>query len=91
MKLLESFGGAVQQYGLDISKGEDVDGRWLFFSFEGVSIPPGYFHLTTLLTQSLSDLSCDAGSVGLVNAAVTDPEVVHWKSDRVLFSLSLYT
>ena len=91
VQLLGSFGGAVQQYGLEVAKGEDVDGRWLFFSFEGLSIPPVYFHLTTLLTESLSDLSCDAGSVGLVNAAVTDPEVIIYrKNDCVLFFLSFF-
>lgn len=53
----------------------DTDGRWSAVSYQGRSIQPGYYQLTTLSIQSLSSLGCTAGSLGLQQGVVGEKYV----------------
>lgn len=68
------FGGQAAAFGMEISVGE-FDGKWLAFSLQGNTIPPGYFHLTTLNINSLESYGCDPDSFGLIGGVVTDINV----------------
>lgn len=69
--VFSGFGGAAASFGMAVSVGE-FDGRWLLFSLQGLTIPPGYYHLTTLVTESLSALNCVPGSLGLIETVISD-------------------
>lgn len=71
------FGGQAQQFGMDVQVGT-FQGLFLLFSLQGLSIPAGYFHLTTLQTASLEEAGCQPGTAGLVEVVISDPLV----SDR---------
>ena len=68
------FGGKAAEFGMDVSVGE-FDGRWLLFSLQGLTIPAGYFHLTTLNFTSLDSYNCDPESFGLQEAVVSTIDV----------------
>ena len=70
----DGFGGEAANSGMDVSIGE-FDGRWLLFSLEGKVIQPGYYHLTTLVISSLTELGCMPGTLGLIESVISDIQV----------------
>lgn len=64
MDVFSGFGGKAQEFGMDVSVGT-FDGKWLLFSLQLETIPPGYYHLTTLNIQSLEEIGCDPDSLGV--------------------------
>ena len=52
-----------------------INGKWLAFSLSSESVPPGFFLLTILETESLSAKGCKEGSVNLQNGVISDPFV----------------
>lgn len=68
------FGGKAAEFGMDVLVGE-FDGRWLLFSLAGLTIPAGYFHLTTLNITSLESYNCDPDSFYLKEGVVTTIDV----------------
>lgn len=69
--VISGFGGEAAKSGMDVSVGE-FDGRWLLFSLEGKVILPGYYHLTTLVTSSVTELGCMPGTLGLIESVISD-------------------
>ena len=72
--VISGFGGAAAESGMEVSVGE-FDGRWLLFSLEGKVIAPGYYHLTTLVMSSLTELGCMPGTFGLIESVISDIQV----------------
>lgn len=68
------FGGRAAEYGMDVQVGT-IDGAFLMFSLQGLAIPSGYYHLTTLNIVSLDSLGCEEGTFGLVDTVISDPDV----------------
>lgn len=67
----ESGGGESAVSGLTVTGG--IEGKWLIFSLTGGSIPPGYYHFTTLGVSGLE--TCDEESFRLTKGVVSDPAV----------------
>ena len=58
-----SFGGEAASLGFIIEFGNV--GAWKMNPGEGLSIPAGYYHLTTLVVESIADLDCDIQTIAL--------------------------
>ena len=52
-----------------------VEGKWVVFSLSAESIPPSFFLLTILETESVSAKGCKEGSVNLQNAIFAGVDV----------------
>lgn len=72
--VVSGFGGSAASLDMDVSVGE-FDGRWLLFSLQGLVIAPGYYHLTTLVIESLTSLECVPGTLGLIAGVISDINV----------------
>ena len=52
-----------------------VEGKWLIFSLLAEKIPPSFFLLTILETESVSAKGCKEGSVNLQNGSFAGADV----------------
>ena len=52
-----------------------TNGKWIAVSLTGASVPPGYYHYTTLTIASLKDNNCDLGTFALEIGEILDQQV----------------